>query len=335
MKRNRNSNRGFTLGEFALVLFVVFAVGYFIYSAFLQKKANETKDVEKPNYKSFTSKSGLVPLKVVTANPGEVDIYTNPDLASRSGKKVGFFETFFIFNKKDGFYQIGTDPFSEQTLGWIRKNDGILWDHREALQLKVNPHARPIYIWENKADIGHRRKVDYTQRLDNPRTIQYPMLEVNGENYKIALTWQTSTWDERGVATGWTSPIKTPQDATVVFYITRHELETSMEKLLTTLKELKNKPYSDHPIIQLFKEDLGLTFGQGLSLEDESLGFLKKVAGEAPRMPDVFKKLPGEVRGEFEKNWQTFMRLKNFLENQNNWDKRGGGWIPMELIPGN
>jgi hypothetical protein len=334
MKKKRNINRGFTLGEFSLVIFVVAALGLFIYFAFLAPKKDGPKPVEKPHYECMTSASGLVPLKAVTTNPYNADIYANPQTLIRAGQ-AEFFKIYFVFDKQEEYYQIGTTPFSQQIQGWIKKNDGILWSHREALELKIKPDAQPIYIWENKAEIGDRDKVNYTQRTDILPATPYPVLQVDGHHYKIALTWQTKAWDKKGAAAGWTSPLQTPQDATVVCYITRNELGKRLETLLTTLKELQTKPYSDHPIIQLFKEDLGITFGQGLNLEDESIGFLKKVAGEAPKMPAVFQKHPEEIRGELQKVWQTFTRLRNFFEDNSNWDKGGGGWIPIDLIPGN
>lgn len=335
MRYKKNDKNGFSLGEVIIIIVVVGIVALLIFGVFGKKNDSKVKEPERTKYKCLTTESGLVPLKVVTANPNNVIVYNKPETGSQSGKALGFFKAFFVFKEKGGFYQIGTDPLSEQTLGWIKKLDGIVWHHREALELKVKPNAQPIYIWENKADVNNTSKVNYEQRTDNSKRLRYPVLDVNGHHYKIALTWQTANWDKKGAAAGWTSPIKTPQDANVVCYITRQELETRLEKLLAILKELQTKPYSDHPIIQLFKEDLGITFGQGLDLEDESIGFLKKVAGEAPKMPAVFKKHPDEIRGELRKVWKTFTRLRVFFEDSSNWDNRGGGWIPIELIPGN
>jgi hypothetical protein len=334
MNRKNNSEKGFTFGEVVTVIVVIVIVALTIRLCSGKKKDPRDVPPEKPKYKSLTSKSGLIPLKVVTTNPNNVVVYNNPHERSRSRNGLGFFTAFFILDKKNGFYKVGTDPFSEQSLGWIKMTDGIEWSHKEALELKINPNA-PVYIWKNKTEIGNIDKAEYEQRTDNPKRIPYPMLDADGDKYKIALTWQTQTWDGKGVDAGWTAPLKTPKDAEIVCYITRHELEKRMVKILATLKDLENKPYSDHPIIKLFKEDLGITFGKGLDLEDESIGFLKKIAEEAPKLPGIFEKQPAEIRSEFQKMWRTFDLLRAFYENSSNWDKRGGGWIPLKLIPGN
>lgn len=333
MRYKKGNKSGFTLGEVIIIIVVVGIMALLIFVVFGKKDDTEVKEELKTNYKCMTTESGLVPLKVVAANPKDVAVYNKPETGSRAMDTVKFFEKFFVYKKKNGFYQIGDDPLSGQTRGWIKKSNGIIWPHQEALDLKNN-NAQPIYIWEKKAEIGNVNEVDYEQRIDNPKSIPYPMLDVDGHHYKIALTWQTANWDSKGAAAGWTSTMQTPRDAEVVCYTTRKELETRLEKLLATIKELQTKPFSDHPIIQLFKEDLGITFGQGLDLEDQSIGFLKKVAGEAPKMPAVFQKHPDEIRGELQKVWKTFTRLRSFFEDSSNWDKRGRGWIPIELIPG-
>jgi hypothetical protein len=335
MKRKRNPQHGFTLSEFALTVFVVTALLLFIYFVFLKKAEPGVKPIEKPEYKCLTSNSGFIPLKVVISNPDKAKVYQDPEtrLASKQ-RDLKFFKIFFVFKQENGLYPVVTHPFSGKTLGCIKKTDGIQWSHREALELKMKPNV-PVYIWENKKDIGDSGKAEYEQRTDVPIRQQYPILDTDGDRYQIALTWQTADWDGKGAGIGWTTSLKNPRDAIVVCYITRNELRERMDKLLATIKELRTKPYSDHPIIQLFKEDLGLTFGEGLNLEDESIGALKKMATEAPLMPEVFKKQPDEIRGELQKVWRTFTRLRAFYEDVDNWKKEGGGWIPLELLPGN
>jgi hypothetical protein len=335
MKRIKQHEKGYTLGEFTMLLVVLAVLGISIYYIFLDKKEPEPKPVEKPKYKCMTTNSGMIPLKVVIANPNNAEIYTKPNTAStRAQTQLEFFEKIYVFQQQNDFFQVGTDPFLEKTLGWIKRTDAIPWSHRQGLEFKYKPNV-PVYIWEKKDEIGDTGNADYQKRTDVAVYEQYPILEIDKSRYKIALTWQSGNWEEKGAATGWTDSLKTPGDATVVCYITKTELKERMEKLLAALKELQNQPYASHPIIQLFKEDLNITFGGGLNLEDESIGYMKKVAGEAPKMPAVFMKQPEEIRGELQKMWRTFTRLRAYYEDENNWKKRGAGWIPMELIPGN
>ena len=345
--------KGFTLLELILVLVVIVLAVYFLFNVLGSNKKKDqainqpgeisqgngenpqTKELYKPKYKCLTpSNSQLIPLKVYTASPQNIYLYNEPKLSALTGSQLGFFKMFFVYDKKDGFYQIGHDPFSGNTLGWMLGSDVFEWSTREALELECKQNTNPKYIWEKEEDIG-KDNWKYKQRTDIDEIFRFPIMAAKGNHFKIALTWQTQTWDQKGVAMGWTSEIKTPDEAKIVCYLTRKELEERMTKLLAALKDLKNKPISDHPILKLFKEDLGITFGNGLDLENASIGFYKRVAEEAPEVPSVFRKLPTEIRNEYQRMMETFDRMRRFYENSSNWNERGGGWIPIELIPGN
>lgn len=332
MKKKNNPENGFTLLESIIIIIVIAVVLLVIFGFFLKKKEPGQKPPPKFRYKCMTSESGLIPLKVHTTNPNKAALYKNSDLNSASGNKSDFFQPFFVFEKKNDFYRIGPDPFSRKTIGWLHKSDVIEWSHRQALRLNVTANSPPVKIWKKKEDIG-KEKCDYEQRTDIAINTSYPILDWDGNHYKIALTWQSGSMDNRGAATGWTSEIRVPQQAEITCYITRNELKKRLEKLLAAIKDIKNKPRSDYPILQFLKLNLDSTFGRGLDLEDKSIETLKKMAGEAPKVPGVFKKHPTEIKMEIEKMLETFERLKEFYEQSK--IQGGGLWVPFDLIPGN
>lgn len=331
---------GYTAVGFIIILIII-AVIVAVIIGFLNKpngepnrEPDEGDETPPPPYKCMTSKSGLVPIKVIISNEKDANLYRAPNINSFSGTKLKFFKMFFVFKKKSGFYEIGTNPIIQKTDGWVSGSDVFEWRTREALKFKKVNIESPVLIWEKENDIGKDNWL-YKQRTDIEIDTIFPILAAKGDHFKIAISWQTESWDESGVDIGWTSEIETPKQAAIVCYISRIELKNHMTQLYRSIKEMKDKPFDIHPVVQLFKADLGITFGNGLVLEEESIGFIKRVANEAPKIPDVFKKQPAEILNEYQRLVAKFEKMRTFYENNKNWNNQGGAWIPLALIPGN
>ncbi len=337
-QKNFNKEKGKYTIAGLIITFIIIAVIVAIIIGMLDKpkypRPEPPPPPPPPLYKCMTSKSGLVPIKVTISNQSDANLYSSPNIDSISGTKLQFFKIFFVFDKKNGFYEIGTNPLIKETDGWVSNSDVFEWTTREALKFKQVYSESPVLIWKNESEIGSDNWL-YKQRTDIETKMVFPILAAKGDHFKIVLAWQTESWDESGVDIGWTSGIETPTQAEIVCYISRKELMNHMKQLYNSIKEMRDKPYDIHPVIQLFKEDLGITFGNGLVLEEESIGFIKRIANEAPKVPDVFKKQPREVLNEYQHLNTKLQNMRRFYEDESNWNNQGGAWIPLSLIPGN
>lgn len=331
-KESYDNPTGFTFGQLIIVVTIIVGIAFFLI-AFLGKKPSKMTTagmLPKITYKCLSKSPDGIPIKVIVTPPRGAFLYKSANIQSPSQKSLRFFEIFYVYQKQNDFYQVGTDPLSGKTIGWVKRSDVLKWPHKFALHLKQNLNRPPIYVWEQKKDIGSGNW-KYIQRTDVEHYTPFPIFAVDGNYYKIAFIWQTGTLNS-GVVQGWTSEIRLPDDADIFCYITKKELKVLMSQLLGIIKIIKDGPYFDHPTIKFFKDNLGITFGRDMNIETEMRAFIKQVSGDPSKLTSHLAKYPKRIRNRLRPRINVFIKVEEFYEDIHNWDKEGRGWIQKELL---
>jgi len=336
---------------FALLIFFIF-VGIVLFiiefpETQIGKKIIKPINNKKPNlntkYQCLTTPDGKIPIKVIIINPKNAVCYQYPDVNSAKIITVDFLNFYFLFNKeksKSGvqFFKIGADPYSSLTIGWLKNEDTILWNNRQAFRPLNLDKRKPIYAWKNPDDIGDLSKADFKEitqnTIENINEKPFLLLSSKDSNYKFVIDWELkSDINIKGVDIGWTKLDNIPIE--IVYYIRKHELENKIEKLNKRISDIIHDKYSDNPMIKLFSDNFETIFGKGIDFENKGLGFFHELVKHIPKVPEFINKHPDEIKKDIVNLKYKLSQMKNFLENKENWNDKGGSWIPDTILPGN
>ena len=301
--------------------------------------------IEKLNvYSCLTTHDGNVPKKVVIRNPNNTECFEKPDTNSKVVKTLYFLDFYFLFNqdKDSKWIAVGSDSLKNTIDGWVKVNDVIFWNSRQAFRPKYNPGRKPIKAWKKLKDVGNNNiqpyieKIEYTRFITQKRPflLLSSQIENNIKYFQIVFDFGTDIDPNKfGATVGWTRLDNIPVE--FVYYITKDHLQKHIEGLNEIIHNLANEGLGDHPIVKLFANNLSTTFGSGLQLENHGFSFMQQIAKYLPQMPDAFRKLPSEIKRDIEIYKNQLLAMKSFLENSSNWNKRDGAWIPQEILLSN
>jgi hypothetical protein len=284
----------------------------------------------------MTTPDGLVPLKAVVVPRSGAIVYSSPSTEQPTANRLPMFQSYFPQEQRAKFFRVGNDPTSEQSIGWVRANDVILWPTREALRPnRGNPDRKRLHVWRNRGDIGNPALITYDEDEDADPSRPYPVLEAAGKSYLIALTWQTADFSDVGVDAAWTQPLDVPDDVQFYYLTTRSELQKNFEQLNAALLDLSSGSHSEHPVVQLLKKNVDISVGEKVETGENDPNVLRRILRDLRNPMKIAEKQPAEIRAESANMQRTLARLRRFYQNAANWDDRGIGWLPADAVPGN
>jgi hypothetical protein len=338
MSASTHKERGRTAGETIFALLVIAAIGFGVY-LFVRPPVKSATPTSSPSpkhkYKCMTTPDGLVPLKAVIVPRQGAAVYTSPRADAATEQRLPMFESYFPVAGEAGFLRVGNDPMSEQSIGWLRKSDVLLWPTREALSPnRANPDRKMLTLWLRRDEVGDAQRVAYDEDPDADQSKPYPVLDVSKGSFKIALTWQTSDFSDVGVDTAWTQPLEVPDDARFFYLTTRNELKKDIEEMNAAFADLDAGTHAEHPIIRFLKKNVDMTIGEKVDSGDDT-NVLRQILSVLRNPLKIAREQPAEIRRDSANLRRKLGKLREFSQNGANWNSRGTGWLPAEYLPGN
>jgi hypothetical protein len=181
-------------------------------------------------------------------------------------------------------------------------------------------------MWEQKKDIG-KGNWKYKQPINGDYSLPSPIFAKDGNHYHIAFIWKKDA-SEFGAAQGWTSGIKIPEDAEIVYYLTKKELKKHMQQILGVIKRMKDEPYISHPISKFFREVLGISFGYEKNIKTEITAFINQMTEDSSKLNELLDQYPREIRNQVNQLVNAYKMMEKYYQNLYYWDSEGRGWIP-------
>lgn len=335
--------RGATVGEVAFLLLVVGAVVIGLLTLLgrarkaLQGERTDSAAlaaVSPPAYKCLTTADKLVPIKAVIRDRNGSNLFSEASTDSTVLGKAKSFSIYVALAQQGDFVQLGTDSLSGKPAGWVRRNDILMWTTKEALRPnKANGERRPLRLWERKEAIGSP-KVTYEERLDADPSQPYPVLESDAGRYRIALTWQADDYRDQGVSTAWTDKVVVPDEVRFFYYTTRDELRGDFESVNQALLALDSGGNSEHPLVALLKPHVRVTVGEQIDLRGDDLPLFRRILRDLRNPISIAERQPADIKRDSERMKADLKHLRDFYQNNDNWNSQGEGWLPREYLPG-
>jgi hypothetical protein len=262
-------------------------------------------------------------------------LYESPSLSSRVVGHAAKFAIYIALRQQESFLEVGNDPLSKKAAGWVPPGHVLLWATKEALRPnKANSERQPLRLWTAKSDVGNRAKVAYEEIADADPPPPYPVLEADGSQYRIAMTWQTADFTATGVDSAWTAAVAVPDDVRFFYYVSRDELRTDFESINQALLDLGSGGSSEHPINELLKPHVRITVGDQIDLQKEDdLPLLRRILRNLRNPLSTTEKQPADIERDTARMKQDLVHLREFYQNPDNWNAQGEGWLPREYLP--
>lgn len=317
---------------------VVFAALAFVVYIFLRPGSSPpTAPVEaKRIYKTLTTADGMIPLKAVIVPRDGAILFSAPDAATATDRRLPMFESYFPLHRRGEFLDLSNDPTSEKSIGWVKASSALIWPTREALRPnKSNVDRKPLRLWRRREDVGNSALVAYDEDPEADPAKPYPVIDDAVGSYEIALTWQSADFANIGVDTAWTGRLDIPDDARFYYLTTREELKRRYEEMNAALLDLTGGKNSRNPLIQLLKSNINIATGDKIDSGDEDVGLLRRILRDLRNPLKIAAMQPSEVRRDSANMRRKLERLRRFYQNRDNWNERGIGWLPAEDLPGN
>ncbi|MCX6630101.1 MAG: VWA domain-containing protein, partial [Candidatus Solibacter sp.] len=112
-----------------------------------------------------------------------------------AGKRIPlkFFRKYFVFKEQPGKgYLIGDATVRDSTVGWVRKEDVIAWNHEQALffiNKRANSRA-PVKLWTERREVGRPDAPYFEEDLSARETTEpFPILQKDGSAVRVAFLW--------------------------------------------------------------------------------------------------------------------------------------------------
>lgn len=332
------NSRGASCGEtlfLVLVIVLVVALIWSLATCGKKKPDDEASQTEPTPYRCLTTPDGLVPVKAVIANVDGLDLLASPSATAERSRHAPAMASFVVVKQEGDFYQLGLDPKSDASVGWVNKRDILLWTTKEGLQpSRPDPQNDPLLLWPEQKNIGNRNQKHYRQRPDAASEEPLPVLHADSGRYQVAAHWQSSDYANRGVRELWTDRVSEPQDVRFYYFTTKDDVRQMFERVNQSLLELSSGGASDHPLIAFFKEHVGMTVGEQIDLQENDLSMMQRVLRDLRNPISIAEKQPAEIKRDAERMKRDLRRLRDFYQNPDHWNERGEGWLPRDHLPG-
>jgi hypothetical protein len=155
-------------------------------------KSTETKKAapEKGAYECLITPNGI-PRKVIVKSQ-EAYAFEGYEF---TGKRIPlkFFRKYFVFKEQPGKgYLVGEATVRDSTIGWVRKEDVIAWNHEQALFF-INKRANarvPVKLWTERREVGRADAPYFEEDLSARETTEpFPILQKDGSAVRVAFLW--------------------------------------------------------------------------------------------------------------------------------------------------
>ncbi|QXE85524.1 hypothetical protein KP003_14180 [Geomonas nitrogeniifigens] len=281
-------------------------------------------------YQCKTDDSGLIPIKIIISKFPHAFVSSDATSNSGTGSTVDFYKPYYVFDIKESFYKIGSNPFDKgSVVGWVRKNDALMWSTNQAIQFAAKSPSVNQYFWVNKNEINSPRP-NFMLKGDS-RDYQYPfpIIASEGSKFQVALDYRNMDGTDKGAAIGWTQELRMGDDAYGLCSISKAEFAARIEALQNSVQNLKQDK-SDDPVREILENVLKLNIGSGTDTENKSFNVLQLIGKLAP-IP-VAQQNPADIRRNQERYQRKIAVMREYLQNSSNWDQYGFGTIPIELV---
>jgi len=354
-----------TLGQFffGIVIFIIVIITIYMIINILED--GTIKDVltnitgkiienDTPNKKEKEMGNGYfclttynnIPRKVIIINFDNAICYSKPDIKSKNdGISLSFLNFYFLFKEQtsstgEEFVLVGSDPFSNKTIGWIKKNDTVFYNTRQAFRaIEKFEDRMPIIAWKNIEDIDDKSKIHYMEGNDPNLSIKnktFLLLSIKDQDkdpkYQFLVHFQSHKSENQNICIGWSRLKNVPFE--FVYYITKNELRTKIEQFSNIIR---GKQYGENPIIKLFSSHVETVFGKGLNVEGKNIGYWQQFFRDTDniKVSKWFKKNPDEIQKDIFNMDNQLNKMRKFFDDNNNWNEWGGAWLPESLLFGN
>lgn len=152
--------------------------------------APQPPKVEKKGaFECLTTPNGI-PLKVIVKSD-KAFAYENYDFTG-DRKQLKFFGKYFIFKQQPTGYLVGEATVRDSTVGWVRSEEVIPWNHEQALFF-INKGASgraPVKIWMDRNEIGKSNAPHFEEDLSAGETTEpFPILQKDASAVQLAFLW--------------------------------------------------------------------------------------------------------------------------------------------------
>lgn len=144
---------------------------------------------DKKEYECLTTPNGI-PRKIIVKKQDLV-AYENADF-SGSTEPLKFFRKYFVFKESGQGFLVGDSTRRASIKGWVRKEDCIPWDNKQAIFFinKKTGGRIPVRIWREKDDIGKSGKPHFEESLNRDFTTEpFPILQSDTPFIEVAFLW--------------------------------------------------------------------------------------------------------------------------------------------------
>lgn len=155
-------------------------------------ETTEAKKAEPPKgaYECLTTPNGI-PRKVIVKSQ-EAFAFENYEFTGKR-QPLKFFRKYFVFKEQLGKgYLIGEATVRDSTIGWVRKEDVLAWNHEQALFF-INKRAGgriPVKLWTDRREVGRSDAPYFEEDLSARETTEpFPIVQKDGSAVKVAFLW--------------------------------------------------------------------------------------------------------------------------------------------------
>ena len=177
----------------------------------------ERRDKKADGYACLTTPNG-VPRKVIVKRQGAVAFERYEFNGAQYPLK--FFNKYFVFEEQQEpnspeptGYLIGEASRLDSTLGWVKAEDVIPWNHEQAVYFvnKGSRYAEPVRVWMDRRDVGDEGRTHFEENLDSQETTEpFPVIERRGRLFKLAFLWDKPSHLDSVTMTGVGSKVANP-----------------------------------------------------------------------------------------------------------------------------
>jgi hypothetical protein len=295
-------------------------------------------------FKCKTVGGGLVPLRVVVANLRGATVFSEPGKNSDSVKPLTLGAVLFLFRNSQGFVEVGSDPASPKTFGWLSEKDVRICKARRALKRRDESRTLSlaedgkrswIPVWRHRESIG-KFDGDYNDPeiggTGDPGHRLKPLLVVDEDRtagvYQVLIP-STTGKEVGGLEEAWTDAV--PDVFEFVSYVYKKDVKARLEEFNHIRDQLQAGKHSDHPMVAYLRNLANLQDVLGVS-EEQGPGGLAKILGFVPG-PSLFEPQDVDKLRDVGILKRRIHRLRVFLEEKSNWEG-DWAWIPDEILKG-
>lgn len=144
----------------------------------------------KGGYECLTTPNGI-PRKVIVKSQ-EAVAYENYDFTGKP-QPLKFFRKYFVFKEQAGKgYLVGDATIMASTLGWVKAEDVMPWNHEQALFFinKQGNGRAPVKLWMDRREIGRSDAPYFEENLSARQTTEpFAILQKEGSAVRVAFLW--------------------------------------------------------------------------------------------------------------------------------------------------